>query len=367
MLYYNKDEIKQNLLLTDVFEILSEFGGNPEYTTFGVISQTICHNPVGEGSKKLYYYENSHLFHCYTGCANPSFDIFELIIKVADIQWNKKFELHHAVAWLANRLGISGEYNYEEKEELEDWKYITNYNRIQEIQIKNNKPILKEYDNEILNKFNYKVKIVPWLQEGINELALKQACIGYYPGGEQITIPHFNKDGKLIGVRGRSLCAEDAERYGKYRPLKINGILYNHPIGMNLYNLNYSKDNIAIMKKAIVVEGEKSSLQYKSYFGLENDITVACCGSSISSYQFEMLLEAGAQEIIIAFDRQFKSKGDDEFKKLKANLLKLRNRYKNNALISFIFDKNMITDYKASPLDHGPDIFLKLFKERIIL
>ena len=27
----------------------------------------------------------------------------------------------------------------------------------------------------------------------------------------------------------------------------------------------------------------------------------------------------------------------------------------------------MITDYKASPIDHGPDIFMKLFKERLIL
>ena len=367
MLYYDKDEIKNNLLINDVFEILSEFGGNPEYTTFGIISQTICHNPAGEGSKKLYYYANSHLFHCYTGCADPSFDIFELIIKVANIQWNKHFELYHSLLWLANRLGIAGSYSYEENEELEDWKYLNNYFRIQEIEIKNNKPILKEYDKSILNKFNYKVKITPWLNEGINEEALKQAQIGYYPGGEQITIPHFNHMGALIGLRGRALCADEAERFGKYRPLKINNVLYNHPIGMNLYNLNYSKSNISVIKKAIVVEAEKSCLQYKSYFGLENDITVACCGSSISSYQINLLLEAGAQEIIIAFDRQFKEKGDEEFKKLKANLLKLYNRYKNEVMISFIFDKNMITDYKASPLDHGPEIFMKLFKERIIL
>ncbi|MGN1342929.1 MAG: hypothetical protein ACI4VL_07065 [Bacilli bacterium] len=39
------------------------------------------------------------------------------------------------------------------------------------------------------------------------------------------------------------------------------------------------------MKKAIVFEGEKSTLLYRSYFGIENDITVACCGSSLSSYQ----------------------------------------------------------------------------------
>jgi DNA primase len=74
---------------------------------------------------------------------------------------------------------------------------------------------------------------------------------------------------------------------------------------MNLYNLNNSKDNIKLSKAAIVFEGEKSSLLYQSYFGLENDISVACCGSNISAYQVQLLLDAGAKEMIIAFDRQW--------------------------------------------------------------
>lgn len=112
---------------------------------------------------------------------------------------------------------------------------------------------------------------------------------------------------------------------------------------------------------------EKSTLLYKSYFGLENDISVACCGSSVSAHQIQMLLDAGAEEIIIAFDRQFQEIGDEEFKHLKTNLIRLRNKYKNFATISFIFDKNMITGYKSSPIDEGPDKFLQLFKERIVL
>ena len=121
------------------------------------------------------------------------------------------------------------------------------------------------------------------------------------------------------------------------------------------------------MRKAIVLEGEKSSLLYQSYFGVENDISVACCGSSISSYQMQLLLDNGAEEIIIAFDRQFQKIGDDEFLRLKRNLLRLRNKYKNYANVSFIFDKNMITGYKSSPIDEGPEKFLQLFKERILI
>lgn len=191
--------------------------------------------------------------------------------------------------------------------------------------------------------------------------------IGFYPGGDQITIPHFDANGRFIGLRGRTLCKEEGERYGKYRPIKIGKDLYNHPLGMNLYNFNNSKDNIKLAKKAIVFEGEKSCLLYQSYFGLDNDISVACCGSSLSNYQVQQLMSAGAEEIIIAFDRQFKEIGDEEFKHLKRNLLKLRAKYKNYVNISFIFDKKMITGYKDSPIDCGKDIFLHLFKERIVL
>jgi hypothetical protein len=367
MLVFDKAKIREALTDENVFDLLQEWGGDPSRDTFGFVSATICHNPPGEGSRKLYYYENTGLFRCYTGC-DSYFDIFELTTKVAKIQWDREFDLNDAVRWIAQKFGFSGDQeNRPEDEDLDDWKYLANYERIQDISVKDNSIILKEYENDILERFNYDVKIGPWLREGITQAAMDQARIGYYPGGDQITIPHFDKDGRFIGLRGRTVCAEEGELYGKYKPMRINKILYNHPLGMNLYNFNNSKENIGIMKKAIIFEGEKSTLLYKSYFGLENDISVACCGSSVSAHQIQMLLDAGAEEIIIAFDRQFQEIGDEEFKHLKTNLIRLRNKYKNFATISFIFDKNMITGYKDSPIDCGPQVFLQLFRERIIL
>ena len=368
MIVFDKHEIRESLSLGDIYGLLQEWGGDPEYAVFGILSSTICHNKPGEGSRKLYFYENTGLFKCYTGCENSTFDIFELVIKIANIQWNKDLDLNDAVRWIAGRFGIVGTYEENiDEEELDDWKYLANYERIQDIELKTNTMALKEYDDIILSRLNYDIKITPWLNEGISQEALNQARIGYYLGGDQITIPHFDKDGRFIGLRGRTICAEDAERHGKYRPLKINSQLYNHPLGINLYNFNNSKNNIKTFEKAIIFESEKSTLLYQSYFGLENDISVACCGSSISTYQIQMLLDAGAKEIVIAFDRQFQEIGDNEFKRLKANLLKIKDKYKNYALISFIFDKNMITGYKDSPIDLGPDIFLQLFKERFVL
>lgn len=370
MLVFDKDEVKSKLNLEDIYNLLDEWGGNPEYTEFGIVSTTICHNPAGEGSKKLYFYENSNLFKCYTGCDESIFDIFQLAIKVFDIQKNKKIDLNDAVRYIAAKHGFGGrlEETPEESDIEEDWEILSNYNRIQSIDIGEKKEIvLKEYDDVILTRFNYDLKIKPWLNEGITQEVMKKAKIGYYPGGEQITIPHFDVNGRFIGLRGRTLNEEEGKLYGKYRPLRVNRQLYNHPLGMNLYNLNDSKKNIKIIKKAIIFEGEKSVLKYASYFGLENNISVACCGSSLSAYQIQLLMECGVEEIIVAFDRQFQEIGDKEFKHLKANIIKLNSKYKNNVNMSFIFDKKMLTGYKDAPIDLGPDIFLQLFKERIFL
>ena len=95
---------------------------------------------------------------------------------------------------------------------------------------------------------------------------------------------------------------------------------------------------------------EKSCLLYSPFFRPANDISVACCGSNISAQQVHLLIEAGAKEIVVALDRQFKELGDDEHKRLVKNFRKLQEKYKNYVRLSFIFDKNKITSYKASPI-----------------
>ena len=367
MLTYNKTEIKEQIILEDIFNILVEWGGDPEYTSFGILASTICHNPPGEGSRKLYYYENSGLFKCYTDC-DCAFDIFELTIKVALIQSNRQMDLNDAVRYIAYKFNIAGTSIEDDDVGLLDWQYLNNYDKISEIDIKKQEVRLKEYDSNVANNLcKCGCRINPWLKEGISQAAMDHAHIGYLFSTDQISIPHYDKEGRLVGLRGRTMSKEEAEQYGKYRPIKINGKMYNHPLGYNLYNLNNSQDNIRTIGKAIVFEAEKSCLLYQSYFGFENDISVACCGSSLSSFQMQMLLDAGAKEVIIAFDRQFQEIGDTEFKRLTKKLTAIDQKYKNEVLISFIFDKKMITGYKASPIDEGKEKFLKLFKERIVL
>ena len=363
---YDKLEVKKSLSLDNIFELLTEWGGDPEYTEFGLLSATICHNEPGEGSRKLYYYTNSSLFQCYTGCG--SFDIFELAIKVFQIQNDIEMDLNDAVRYIAVKFGITSMSGpAEEAYKTEDWKILKTYDRIQEIELKDYHVELKEYNKDILSNMNYDIELTPWLNEDITQEVLDKAKIGYFPGGDQITIPHFDSKDRFIGLRGRTMCGEEAETFGKYRPIKCNQQLYNHPLGMNLYGYNWNKNTIKIMRKAIIFESEKSVLKYASYFGWDNNISTACCGSHISNYQIQLLLDLNVDEIIIAMDRQFKEIGDDEWKHLTDNLTKIFNRYKNYTTISFIFDKEMITGYKSSPIDEGKEKFLKLFKERVTL
>lgn len=367
MINFDKEYVKSQISVEDIFSLLEEWDAEPELTPSGLRAKTICHqSPSETNNKKLYYYSENQMFYCYSNCG--SFDIFDLAIKVADIQENKKFDLNDAVRALAYRFSI---FDYVEevdnKEELEDWKIFNRYDRIKEIKVKDYSVTLKEYDPIILSRFNYGVKIGPWLADGISQQALDKAQIGFFPGDDQITIPHYDINNRFVGLRGRALDQEEAQYFGKYKPIKINGELYSHPLGMNLYGLNWAKDNIRTMEKAVVFESEKAVLRYMTEFGCENSIAVACCGSSLSAYQAHMLMAVGAKEIIIAFDRDWVNPEDEVHKKQTENYYKLNDKYKTYVTMSFLYDKNKITELKSSPIDESKEKFLTLFKERVII
>ena len=371
---YDKRVVKELITLEQIFDLLEEYGGEPEYTSEGnLISRTICHNhPNNEASRKLYYYTSTNLFHCYTGCAEPSFDIFQLIIKIADIQFHQEWDLDRAVTFLVYKLGI--DIPREDIEEApillkEDFEYFDKFDRIRNINLKNYTVQIQSYDPTILTRMNYNVQLTPWLKEGIEQKTLDKYQIGFYPGNDVITIPHFDIDNHFIGLRGRSLCREEAEKYGKYRPIRIGKTLYNHPLGYNLYGLNKNAAAIKLFKKAVVFEGEKSVLKFISYFGLKNNICVAVCGNSLSAYQFQLLQDCGAREIVVGFDKDYEEKNTIESAAVVDKLMKLQAKFKCKGMnFSFLFDVNNNTlGYKDSPLDQGKEAFMKLWCNKVVV
>lgn len=356
------ENIKNNLSIDQVKDLLYSLGGNPIVKDDMIMSQTICH---GGHSHKLYYYNNTKLFRCYTNCGD-AFDIFDLIIKVKQVD-GIEIALPQAVNFIINFYGLAvqAENFFETKDELQDWKILNKYEQ-NSSQEKQEKIVeLKFYDKKIL-KYLPRPKILPWLKEGITQEAMDKCGICYDPIAQGIVIPHYNIDGELVGIRERTLIKEN-EQNGKYKPAILNYQMYNHPLGFNLYNLNNSKDNIKQMKKVFIFEGEKSCLLYQSLFGVENDLSVAVCGSSLINYQVQLLLSLGVEEIIIAFDKQFQEIGDDEWKAWTKKLKDLNKKYSSLVQISFMFDKKNLLGYKDSPIDCGPEIFMQLFNERVIL
>jgi hypothetical protein len=322
------------------------------------------------------------LFKCYTGgCAaegSDAFDIFELTRKVLSREQPKiensregipiprEWNLPEAIEYVAQFFGYSPTTRETNNSvSVETWKVLNNYDRISNINISTQEVELKKYDNVILKHFPI-LPIYPWMKEGIDFEVMKARGICFDPKNCGIVIPHYDINNNLIGIRERTLVLENEEK-GKYRPAYLNKQLYNHPLSFNLYNINNSKKNISILKKAVVFESEKSCLQYASFYGLENDISTACCGSSLIQYQVWLLITLGVEEIIIGFDKQFQEKGDEEFKKLTKNLTNIYKKYGHLVKISFLFDKENLLDYKNSPTDKGKEIYEILFKNRINL
>ena len=372
------ENIKNDLTLDQVYQLLIDLGGEPQiYNNSYIISRTICHNPPGQGSFKLYYYDNTKLFRCYTHC-DEAFDIFQLILKVKHLAksvieyWAKggelktrPWDLPDALHYILTYYGIEEENeNFSEEQlELPDNKYIFEKTRKQSIKLNKSQTVsFEKYDDSFLKNFP-RPRLLPWEREGITKESMDSHNICYDPINQGIVIPHYNINNQLIGIRERTLIKEN-EAKGKYRPAIISGKMYNHPLSFNLYNINFSKENIRNMKKAIIFEGEKSCLLFSSFFGIENDISVAVCGSNLINYQVEMLKSLEVEEIIIAFDKQYQEYRDEEYFKWEEKLINIYKKYGGFIQIRFILDIENLLGYKDSPIDKGPDIFLELFNNR---
>ena len=366
---FNKDAIKESLSLEQIEQFLADHGGEPIRRIGCLVSRTICHNPATEdASHKLYYYENTKLFKCYTECADTNgFDIFDLTRKIMKIQSGIEWTLYDAQVYIINYFSLDVESDFSnQSDKISDFSIFDKYERNLQLHDKQQKSELQIFDDKILQHLPYR-KITPWLKEGITEEVMQSRGIKFDPYNYGIVIPHYNINNELVGIRERTLIKENEDR-GKYIPAILNGKMYNHPLGFNLYNINKSAQNIKSTKKVIIGEGEKFCLGYASYFGADNDMTVACCGSNLTHFQFQLLQSLGVEEIVIAFDKQYQEPGDKEWKQWTKKLSAIHQKYGKYIMISFMFDtENKYLGYKESPIDAGRDIFLSLYNERITL
>ena len=350
-------DIVNSITLADVKTFLESLGVDQiaYYEDKGyLICPTICHNPIDEAeSMKLYWYQNNKIFRCYTEC-NEAMSIFTLYQKFMFLNYHR-VEFDEAVDYVKKclkKIVLSDKKKYKSDINFEQYKFDSSI------------PQLTEYPKEMLTYFLPKHHPL-WLHEGIKPEIMDKFHIGFWNRENKITIPHFDIDGRLVGIRARTLDPKEAEEYGKYRPVQIGNTLYAHPLHFNLYGIYEHKDAIQKRRNAIIVEGEKSVLLDDGY-SEEWSNTVACCGSNINKFQIGLLTHIlGVNEITVAFDKEYEDWRSEEAQQYRMKIENLCKKYKGMATFYYIWDMDNLLARKDSPFDKGKEVFEQLYKHRI--
>lgn len=354
----NRHDIIDSITLNDVKDFLESLGVTQidvnEEKQY-LICPTICHNPIDEAeSMKLYWYQNNKIFRCYTEC-NEAMSIFRLYQKFMEINFHPVTiqEAEDYVKQCLKHIIIASpkrESNY--NLDKEKYRFTTNI------------PVLDEYPQELLTYFTSYYHPT-WLKDGITKESMDKFKIKFSIGQNKIIIPHFDINGRLVGIRGRALNKKEIDEFGKYRPIQIGKTLYTHPLQFNLYGIFEHKNGIKKRKSAIIAEAEKSVMLDDGFYNnLSN--TVACCGSSFNKYHISMLTDIlGANEIVIALDKEYTDWRSEKAKKYRARIEAMCRKYLNQATFSYIWDYENLLEEKDSPFDKGKDIFEYLYKNRV--
>lgn len=223
------------------------------------------------------------------------------------------------------------------------------------------RPIQKErpkkieiYKNEIIDErvLNQYINLpwMGWLQDGISIETQREYGIGLDVQSERVTIPIHNKDGKLIGVKGRYVGSDkrtlDEKKYT---------YLYRCAKSIELFNLHRALPYIKEKKECIVVEGGKSTMLLYSW-NVKNAVSID--GDKISPVQVKLLKELGLNvDLIFAFDK------DKDKEYILEQIKQIKGRR-----IFYLFDEDgLFDDPKASPVDNGYDVWNLLYENKIRL
>lgn len=345
-------EIISNLDTDSVIHLMTELGADryDDREDF-VIFPTICHNlESSEASMKLYFYKKNKMFVCYTECGSMSiFKFLRTYYEERQIEYDWYQDIYEVVCNCSS---------FKQKEGFIKPVYKSLKERYS---VARKEVQLPEYSPNVLDCF---IKHYPpeWLNDGISKTAMDKFNISYSISQNKIIIPHYDIDGRLVGIRGRALNEWEVENVGKYAPIRIENTWYKHPLSMNLYGLNVNRKNIRAHGLCFLFESEKAVMQMEN-FHLPN-CSVAVCGSNFNKYQLNILIKTCApHEIILCFDKEELPGEDKYFNKL----WNICQKYKNYCNFSFVYDREGLLDLKDSPTDKGEETFIKLIGKRVIV
>lgn len=358
-MFFDKEKIKQSLTIEDIKLILLDLGSKEpvQQNENEIYFQTICH---GGEKHKLCYYVNSKLFYCYTEC-NDSFDIYELVLRVRRVQ-KINLTFPQAVKYVASVTNNMFYSNLEDLQthHIDDWEWI---NRLKTLKKKKAIPQLTEISEHILEIFcSYPHQL--WLDDGISRESIKKYQISYWGKENKIIIPHRDINGRLIGIRGRSLNQDEIDAGKKYMPITVEDVVLKHTLGNNLYGLCQNEEAIRRIGKVIIFEAEKSVLLCDTYYR-QNNFSVAVCGSNITPTQCRILQNLGVREVMIAFDKEYQDTNSKVAELYGNKLLKQAAQLIPYFTVYILWDKDGVLDMKDSPADKGQKELEQLMKLKV--
>ncbi len=306
--------------------------------------------PDGENKRSVQIKNNENLSSNIRsrGISGDIYSIVSYIIYDADTEEKIKQCLAKSKYWICNKLNyleyIDEFYKATSDEDPEKPQYnawLKKFNKSQiKLQFNEVRP------KEILEWYGV-VPYYQWYKEGLNISTQKYFQVGIDVNSERITFPIHNKDGELIGVKGR-YCGKNKEIEDKYK------YLYLVPCNKSIefFNLHRALPYIKKMKEVIVVEGGKTTMYLKQW-GYPNAISIE--GDSLSDVQVHLLKELGLDiKYIFAFDK------DKDTKFVKNEVSKLKGRLKFG-----IFDIDDLLEDKDSPTDKGKEVWETLYHNNI--
>ena len=257
-----------------------------------------------------------------------------------------KSNLRHIVQWILNILEYDDfEFVFSDEDAPKpktDWNWWLR--PIQKQRIKEIEFVENEIKHEsILNQYIW-YPWFGWIEAGLDWETQMIFNIGFDVQSERVIFPIHNKDGHLIGIKGRYVGKnKEIEEEYKY--------IYLVPCNksLELFNIHRALPHIKEKREVIIVEGAKT-VMYLWQWGFKNSVSIE--GDHLSPVQVKLLRDLGIDvELVFAWDK------DKDKKFIVDQIKQIKNRNK-----FVIYDKNgILTDEKASPVDEGKEKWLELY------
>lgn len=307
--------------------------------------------PDGENKRSVQIKNNESLSSSIRsrGINGSIYDVVSYIVYNAETIEERTNCLSKSKFWICNKLGymefIDEFYKVTNNTGNEMPKYNTWLKKIGKKQ--NNTYTENEIISPDVMKHYGVIPYYKWLQEGLSIRTQKYFQIGIDVQSERITFPIHNKNGELIGVKGR-YCGNNKEIEDKYK------YLYLVPCNKSIefFNFHRALPYIRAKKEVIIVEGGKTTM-YLYQWSYPNSISIE--GDSLSDMQVRLLKGLGLDiKYIFAFDK------DKDTNHVKTEASKLKGR-----MIFGIIDVENKLEDKDSPTDKGKDVWDYLYSNNL--